>query len=119
MTFGPQPRDYSYSLPRKVRRAALRSALSEKIRDNKLLVLAEINLPQIRTKDFVQAMTNLGAAQALILTEKEDFNLKLSARNVKDFKVLPIQGLNLYDLLQFEYLILTQGALKELEKMLD
>jgi large subunit ribosomal protein L4 len=117
--FGPHPRDYSYSLPRKVRKAAIRSALAEKLKDNKLLVLSEINLPQIRTKDFIRVMSGLGVDRALIVTEQGNFNLKLSARNVKEFKVLPIEGLNLFDLLRFDTLILIQGILPELERTLN
>ena len=117
--FGPHPRDYDYSLPHKVRKAALRSALAEKLAAHKLIVLAELELPEIKTKEFLKIMTGLGVDRALILIESENPKLKLSARNVKKFKVLPIAGLNLFDLLHFDNLILTRGTLPELERILN
>ena len=119
MVFGPHPRDYSYSIPRKVRKAALRSALTEKLQAERLLVISEITFPQIRTKDFTQTMANLGITEALILTDGDHFNLKMSARNVKEFKVLSVEGLNLYDLLRFPTLIITQGTIQKLEQVLN
>ena len=117
--FGPHPREYSSQLPRKVRKAAIRSALAEKLHENRLIVLAGIELPRVRTKDFIQAMTDLGVGQALIVTNRDNVNLRLSSRNVKEFKVVPIEGLNLYDLLRFPTLILMQEAIPALEQVLN
>jgi len=117
--FGPHPRDYSSQLPRKVRKAAIRSALAEKLHENRLIVLAGIELPRGRTKDFMQAMADLGVDQALIVTNRDNVNLKLSSRNVKEFKVVPIEGLNLYDLLRFPTLILMQETIPALEQVLN
>ena len=117
--FGPHPRDYSSQLPRKVRKAAIRSALAEKLHENRLIVLAGIELPRVRTKDFIQAMTDLGVGQALIVANRDNVNLRLSSRNVKEFKVVPIEGLNLYDLLRFPTLILMQETIPGLEQVLN
>jgi len=117
--FGPHPRDYDYNLPHKVKKAALRSALSEKLSANKLLILSGLELPEIKTKEFLKIMAGLGADRALILVDAENPKLKLSARNVKKFKVLPVAGLNLFDVLHFDHLILTRGVLPELERILN
>ncbi len=117
--FGPHPRDYDYSLPHKVRKAALRSILAEKLAANKLLVLSGLELPEIKTKEFLKIMTGLGVDRALILTDSDNPKLILSARNLKKFKVLPIAGMNLFDILHFDHLILTRGTLPELERILN
>ncbi len=117
--FGPHPRDYDYSLPHKVKKAALRSALAEKLAAEKLLILSGLELPEIKTKEFLKIMAGLGVTRALILIDAENLNLKLSARNVKKFKVMPIAGLNLFDVLHFEHLILTREVLPELERILN
>ncbi len=117
--FGPHPRDYDYSLPHKVKKAALRSALAEKLAAEKLLILSGLELPEIKTKEFLKIMAGLGVTRALILIEAENLNLKLSARNVKKFKVMPIAGVNLFDVLHFDHLILTREVLPELERILN
>jgi large subunit ribosomal protein L4 len=117
--FGPHPRDYDYNLPHKVKKAALRSALSEKLAENRLLILAGLELPEIKTKEFLKIMAGLGVDKALILIDAENPKLKLSARNVKKFKVMPVAGLNLFDILHFDHLILTRGVLPELERILN
>ena len=117
--FGPHPRDYDYNLPHKVKKAALRSALAEKLSANKLLILSGLELPEIKTKEFLKIMTGLGVDRALIITDSDDPKLKLSARNLKKFKVLPIAGLNLFDILHFDHLILIRGTLPELERILN
>ena len=89
------------------------------MKNNRLLVLSEINLSRIKTKDFVQLMSGLEVDRALIVTEGVQLNLKLSARNLKEFKVIPLEGLNIYDLLLFDILILTRGVFPELERILN
>ncbi len=115
IVFGPRLRDYSYSLPKKVRKAALRSALSLKARENKLLVVENLFLPEIKTKGFLQILNQLKVENALIVDE-ENPNLEKSARNVPKIKVLKPQGINVYDILRYENLILTQRGLKRIEE---
>ena len=116
--FGPLPRDYSYKVPKKVRKNALKSALSQKLKENKLIIVDSISLESIKTKNFVSLMKNLQVNSALII-DQDNLNLKLSARNVPKFKVLNPEGLNVYDILLYDYLILTQSSVGEIEKRLS
>jgi large subunit ribosomal protein L4 len=116
--FGPQPRDYSYRLPRKARREALLSALSSKNRDGKIIVVDKLLLDAPKTKLMVQALVELKVSSALIVIPQEDVKIERSARNLPKVKVLRVEGLNVYDLLRYEHLVLTDGALKLLEERL-
>ena len=116
--FGPLPRDYSYKVPKKVRKNALKSALSQKLKENKLIIVDSISLESIKTKNFVSLMKNLQVNSALII-DQDNLNLKLSARNVPKFKVLNPEGLNVYDILLHDYLILTQSSVGEIERRLS
>lgn len=117
-TFGPQPRDYSYRIPRTARREALLSALSSKHRDDKIIVVDKLELDAPKTKLMVQALAELKVVSALIVIPQSDANIERSARNLPKIKVLRVEGLNVYDLLRYEHLILTDGALKLLEERL-
>jgi large subunit ribosomal protein L4 len=117
--FGPQPRDYSYRLPRSGRRRALEAALAVKARDEKVLVLDKIELPEIKTKELARLLGDLGVSSALILIPEADPKIEKSARNLPRVKVLRAEGANPYDLLRFEHLVLTQGALEALAKRLE
>jgi large subunit ribosomal protein L4 len=117
--FGPHPRDYSYRLPRKVRQAALRSALSAKLREEKLLVLDNLDLGEIRTKKFVEVLDHLGISSALIVIEGGNEILEKSARNVPRVQVMRWEGLNVYDILRFEHLIFLRSSLEKLERTLQ
>lgn len=116
-TFGPTPRDYSYTVPKKVRKSALKSVLSQKLKDNKLIVIDSIDLDNIKTKLFVSLMKNLKISNALII-DANNTNLKYSSRNVPGFKVLNPDGLNVYDTLFYDYIILTRLSLEQVEKRL-
>jgi large subunit ribosomal protein L4 len=117
-TFGPQPRDYSYRMPRTARREALLSALSLKHREGKLIVVDKLELDSPKTKLMVQALADLKVESALIVIPQTDAKIERSARNLPRVKVLRVEGLNVYDLLRYEHLILTEGALKMLEERL-
>jgi large subunit ribosomal protein L4 len=116
--FGPQPRDYGYQLPKKVRLAALRSALSLRLQEGKLLLLDAFPSPEIKTKAFVKAMAGLGIQSAVIVTEGENLNLERSARNVPWVKILPHNGLNVYDILKYEHLVILKPAIEKIEERL-
>lgn len=113
--FGPKPRSYAYRVPRKVRRAAVKSALSLKLAEGKLLVLDELKLPEIKTKRFVEMMSDLGVISGLFIIENRDEVIEKSARNIPKAKVLRVEGLNVYDLLRYEHLVLTKAALAKIE----
>jgi large subunit ribosomal protein L4 len=117
-TFGPQPRDYSYRMPRKARREALLSALSLKNRDGKLIIVDKFELEQAKTKIMCKALAELNVSSALIAIAQADEKIERSARNLPKVKVLRVEGLNVYDLMRHEHLILTEGALKLLEERL-
>jgi large subunit ribosomal protein L4 len=117
-TFGPQPRDYSYRMPRTARREALLSALSLKNREGKIIVVDKFELDEIKTKLMVKALAELKVDSALVVIAQSDVKIERSARNLPKIKVLRVEGLNVYDLLRYEHLILTEGALKRLEERL-
>jgi large subunit ribosomal protein L4 len=116
--FGPQPRDYSYRMPRTARREALLSALSLKKSESKLIVVDKLELEQAKTKLMVQALAELKVASALLVIPQADAKIERSARNLPNVKVLRVDGLNVYDLLRYEHLILTEQALKILQEKL-
>jgi large subunit ribosomal protein L4 len=116
--FGPTPRDYSYRMPRSARHQALLSALSLKNRDGRIIVVDKLELEAAKTKLMVAALAQLKIASALIVIAQADVNLERSARNLPRIKVLRVEGLNVYDLLRYDHLVLTVGALKLLEERL-
>ena len=116
--FGPQPRNYAIPVPKKVRRGALRSAVSLRLREEQLIVLDELTLAEIKTAGLVEILGQLDAPRALIVESTENRNLSLSARNLPKCKVLPVEGVNVYDVLNHEQLILTKETAKDLEARL-
>ena len=119
VVFGPHPRSYAYKVPKKVRKLALKMALSSKLRDHEMIVLDRLELEQVKTKDFVAVMKNLETDNVLLVTDEKDEKLELSSRNVPNVKVLRSEGLNVYDLLRYKNVILLEPALKALEGRLS
>ncbi|BCO09970.1 50S ribosomal protein L4 [Desulfolithobacter dissulfuricans] len=117
-TFGPKPRDYSYKLPKKVRRLALRMALSARLSEGNLVVVDDFNMEVPKTREFVKVMNNFKFDDCLIVAQEENTNVKLSARNAVGYKVLPVAGLNVYDILKYSKLMLVQSTLAQLEERL-
>jgi large subunit ribosomal protein L4 len=114
--FGPQPRDYSFRMPRKARREALLSALSLKNRDGKIIVVDKLELEAAKTKLMARALAELQVTSALIVIAQPDERIERSCRNLPGVKVLRVEGLNVYDLVFYQHLVLTEGALKLLEE---
>ncbi len=117
VVFGPKPRDYGLRVPKKMRKAAVRCALSLKLTESKLLVVERFDLPEIRTKIFVDHKEKLKLANALIVVNGENANLRKSARNVPGIKVLKTEGLNLFDILRHDQLVLTKEAIEYIERV--
>lgn len=117
-TFGPKPRDYSYKLPKKVRRLALRMALSARFGEGNMVVLDGFGLEAIKTSEFVKVMKNFDFKDCLIVTAGDDPLVMKSARNVLGYKVIPVAGLNVYDILKHSKLMLVQDSLGMLEERL-
>jgi large subunit ribosomal protein L4 len=122
---GPQPRDWSYQMPKKMRRGALRSALSERLREGNLIIVDEFGFKTPKTKDFLEAVSSLGlienrkSTKTLIVDSLDNANLVLSSRNVQKTKVTNSFGLNIYDLLYHEKLLISKAAVEELNQLLD
>lgn len=117
VVFGPRPRDWSYDIPKKVRRQALKSALSIKHSSGKLFIIREFNLPGISTKSVVEFIKRFELDKTLILINDKNDNLRRSARNLKSLKILNIDGLNVYDLLRFDFLVITEDSLLRLREV--
>jgi large subunit ribosomal protein L4 len=114
--FGPDPKDWSYKVPKKIRRKALMMALSSKFQDESLIVLDSFTLDQIKTKDFFSVVKALSAENSLIVTDKLDDTLDRSSRNVPNVKVLKTEGLNVYDILKYKKLVLLESAVEGIER---
>lgn len=112
--FGPQPRDYSYRIPSSARKAALRSALASKAKEEKLIVLDRIDIDPPKTKSVVALMSGLGVSSALVITGGKNESLERAARNLPTVKVLRAEGANVYDILRFQHLIVTREAVEAL-----
>jgi len=112
--FGPTPRSYEYAVPKKVRKLALCSALSMKHKENKMLIVDKLELQEIKTAAFVNLLRQLGFSNVLIIAQ-ENSNLEKSARNVPHVKVLRPEGLNVYDVLRYEQLIITQPCMEKIQ----
>lgn len=114
--FGPKPRDYSYRPPRKMRVGALKSALSMKLKEGRLLVVDDFSLGEIKTKALTQILDRLQVAKSSVIVDAVgNENLRMSVRNLATHQFLPPEGVNVYDLLRHEHLILTKGAVAALE----
>lgn len=119
IVFGPAPRDYSFSLPKKMKVAALKSALSDKLENKEIIIIDKLSLKENKTSKMVEILKNLQAfKKPLIITEKEDNIIALSVRNIKGVQVLPVSKINTYDLINHKKIIITKKALKKIEEVL-
>jgi len=119
IVFGPTPRSYSYKLPKKVRRLALLSALSTKVRDEEIIVLEGLAFDGPKTKEFVKVLENLSIERkALFVTADLDETVALSARNIPGISVVTANGINVLDLVSHDKLVITKGAVEKLEEVL-
>ncbi len=120
VVFGPKPRDYGYSIPKKARRAAVRSALTARFRDGDIIFLDKIELENHKTKTAVAFLKGLGleGQKVLIVVEDIDFNLDRSTRNIPYVKVLKAEAVNVYDLLNADKILITKAALEIIEERL-
>ena len=117
MVFAPVPRDYSFKMNKKEKRGALKSALTSRVNENKLIVVDELKLDAIKTKDFVTVMNNLKADKALVVLDGENQNVVLSARNIPDVQTASVNTINVYDILKYNTLVLTKEAVAKIEEV--
>jgi large subunit ribosomal protein L4 len=116
--FGPTPRSYSYTVPKKVKRLALKSALSSKVADQKLIVLENMDLDEVKTATVAKALKAIGASNSsLIVLEGVNRNAELSARNIKDVKTALVNTINVMDILKYDSLVATKAAVEKIEEV--
>ncbi|MBR4582137.1 MAG: 50S ribosomal protein L4 [Lachnospiraceae bacterium] len=117
VVFAPTPRDYSFKLNKKEKRLALKSALTSKVADGKLLVLDELKFDEIKTKKFAEVLTNLKATKAYVVINENDKNVVLSARNIPDAKTAVCTNINVYDIMNANTVVLTKDAVSKIEEV--
>jgi large subunit ribosomal protein L4 len=113
--FGPSPRSYAYKLPKKVKKMALVSALSMKFNEQRIIILKEFPLEEIKTRKFKEVMDRFGLKKALFVLDKSNPVLEKSSRNLSDIKMIKSEGINVYDLLDHEYIVLLEPTVKMIE----
>ena len=117
VVFAPKPRDYSFKINKKLKRIALKSALSVKVNEHKLLVLDKLELAEIKTKQMKQVLTNIKVDNALIVIDNNDKNIILSARNLPSVKTAATNTINVYDILKHDYLVLTKDVVNKIQEV--
>ncbi len=116
--FGPRPKEWLFTIPKKVKRKAMCSVLSAKLRENKLLVLEDITFPEIKTKRAKEMLARFEIDNALILLDKKDEKVIKSIRNIPGFRVLPLDSINVYEILKYNYFVCTKSGIEKIEKVL-
>ena len=117
IVFAPKPKDYSFKMNKKEKKIALLSALTSKVADNKIVVLDEFKLDEIKTKKFAEVMNNLKVSKALVVLEGENKNVVLSGRNIPTVKVSATNEINTYDVLKYDTLVVTKAAVEKLQEV--
>ncbi len=117
--FGPSQRSYAYKVPKKVRRLALKMALSAKVEDSNLFVIDALQLEETKTKALVEILNALNLPDLLIVSDSDDMNLALSSRNIPDVKIIKTAGLNVYDILKFKNLLLVEETIENIKGRLS
>ena len=117
MVFAPVPRDYSFKMNKKEKRAALKSALTSKVQDSRLVVVDELKFDEVKTKNFVAVMKNLNVEKGLVVIDGNDANVVLSARNLPDVNTTQADKINVYDIMKAKTLVLTKDAVAKIEEV--
>ena len=117
VVFAPVPRDYSFKINKKEKRAALKSALTSRVQENKLIVVDELKLDEIKTKKFAQVMKNLNVDKALVVINDNDQNIVMSARNIPTVKVAQTNTINVFDILKYSTVVVTKDAVATIEEV--
>ena len=117
VVFAPVPRDYSFKINKKEKRAALKSALTSRVEEKKFIVIDEISFDEIKTKNFANILKNLDVSKALVVLEDGNKNAELSARNIADVKTARTNTINVYDILKYNTVIATKAAVASIEEV--
>ncbi|AGF54007.1 MULTISPECIES: 50S ribosomal protein L4 [Clostridium] len=117
IVFAPKPRDYRVSVPKSMRKVAMKSALTSKVQDNQMIVLDSLNFEAPKTKNMVEMLKALEAKKALIITAESNEVVYKSARNIQGINIIPANNINVYDLLKYEKLIITKDAVSKIEEV--
>ena len=117
VVFAPTPRDYSFKLNKKEKRAALKSALTSRVEEKKFIVVDEMKFDEIKTKNFQNALNNLNVSKALVVLEDGNTNAEVSARNIADIKTARSNTINVYDILKYNTVIATKAAVANIEEV--
>jgi large subunit ribosomal protein L4 len=118
VSFAPKPRDYSYKVPKKVKRLAIKSALSAKVLNNEIIVIEELNLEEPKTKEMAKILNNIKASKkALIVMDEKNVNVIKSAKNIPNVQTALVNTLNVYDILNFDSFIITKDAVRKVEEV--
>ena len=117
VVFAPTPRDYSFKLNKKEKRAALKSALTSRVKEKKFIVVDEMKFDEIKTKNFQNALNNLNVSKALVVLEEGNTNAELSARNIPDVKTARTNTINVYDILKYNTVVATKAAVEAIEEV--
>ena len=115
--FGPKPRSYNYTVPKKIKRLAMKSALSTKVAAGKLIVVEDMNLEQVKTQVMAKALKDLKTDSALIVFEGKNENAELSARNIPDTKTALVNTINVFDILKYDSLVVTKAAAEKIQEV--
>ena len=117
IVFGPKPRDFRISVPKSMRKVAMKSALTSKVQENQMIILESLNFETPKTKDIIQMLKALEANKALIITAESNEVVYKSARNIQGINIIPANNINVYDLLKYEKLIITKEAVSKIEEV--
>ena len=117
VVFAPTPRDYSFNMNRKEKRAALKSALTSRVQENKLIVVDELKFDEIKTKKFAEVLKNLNLDKALVVLNENDEKVVMSAKNIPTVKTTQINTINVYDVLKYNTVVLTKAAAESIEEV--
>ena len=117
VVFAPVPRDYSFKINKREKRAALKSALTSRVEENKFIVIDEINFEEAKTKNFANILKNLDVSKALVVLEDDNKNAELSARNIADVKTAKTNTINVYDILKYNTVITTKAVVAKIEEV--
>ncbi len=117
IALGPKPRSYKYAIPKKMRQLALKSVLTSKVQEGNLVVVDKLELKEIKTKEMVSVLNNLKVNKALVMLDEKNLNVQASARNIANVKTTLVSTMNIFDLLKYDSLVVTEDAVKKLEEV--